>query len=251
MEYSVKDLSSLSGVSARTLRWYDEIGLLKPCRIGENGYRYYSTREVDRLQQILFYRALNVELAQIKNLLDDPSFDRMAALRSHLSALQAQRKRTDALICAVQRTILAEERKEPLMDREKFETFKQNAIAQNEAKYGKEIRAKYGDAAIDASNQQMMGLSPAEYDEWKTLEDSIRARLEAAVSAGLPPDSAEGRAIAQLHKKWLSYTWPKYSAPAHRGLVQMYTQDERFQRYYDAAVPGCAAFLRDAVLAAF
>ena len=250
MEYSTRELAGLSGVSARTLRWYDEIGLLKPCRIGENGYRYYSANEVDRLQQILFYRALDVELAQIKRLLDDPSFDRTAALRSHLSALQAQRKRTDALISAVQRTILAEERKEPLMDREKFETFKQNAIAQNEAKYGKEIRAKYGDAAIDSSNQQMMGLSPAEYDEWKTLEDSIRVRLEAAVSSGISPDSDEGRAIAQLHKKWLSYTWPKYSAPAHRGLVQMYTQDERFTLYYDAAVPGCAAFLRDAVLAA-
>ena len=88
MEYSVQQLSRLSGVTARTLRWYDEIGLLKPCRVGENGYRFYGRSEVDRLQMILHYRALGVELAQIKEYLDDPSFDRLTAFRRHLSVLE-------------------------------------------------------------------------------------------------------------------------------------------------------------------
>ena len=73
-------------VTTRTLRWYDEIGLLKPSRVAESGYRYYGPAEVDRLQDILYYRALGVELARIKRCLDDPSFDRLAALRSHLTA---------------------------------------------------------------------------------------------------------------------------------------------------------------------
>ena len=92
MEYSIQALSRLSGVTTRTLRWYDEIGLLKPSRVAESGYRYYGPAEVDRLQDILYYRALGVELARIKRCLDDPSFDRLAALRSHLTALEAERE---------------------------------------------------------------------------------------------------------------------------------------------------------------
>ena len=78
MEYSIRELSNLSGVSTRTLRWYDEIGLLKPCRVAESGYRYYGAAEVDRLQDILYYRALGVGLARIRECLDAPSFDRLA-----------------------------------------------------------------------------------------------------------------------------------------------------------------------------
>ena len=82
MEYSIRELSRLSGVTTRALRWYDQIGLLKPGRVAESGYRYYGRAEVDRLQDILYYRALGVELAQIKACLDDPSFDRLAALQN-------------------------------------------------------------------------------------------------------------------------------------------------------------------------
>src|SRR5699024_12753371 len=98
MEYSIQELSRLSGVTTRTLRWYDQIGLLKPSRVAESGYRYYGPAEVDRLQDILFYRALGVELGRIKECLDDPSFNRLAALQSHLAALAAERARADPLI---------------------------------------------------------------------------------------------------------------------------------------------------------
>ena len=85
MEYSIQELARLSGVTTRTLRWYDQIGLLKPGRVAENGYRRYGPAQVDRLQDILYYRALGVELAQIRACLDDPDFDRLAALRGHLA----------------------------------------------------------------------------------------------------------------------------------------------------------------------
>lgn len=88
MEYSIQALARLAGVTTRTLRWYDQIGLLKPSRVADNGYRYYGPAEVDRLQDILYYRALGVALAQIRTCLDEPSFDRLAVLRSHLTALQ-------------------------------------------------------------------------------------------------------------------------------------------------------------------
>ena len=98
MEYTIQKLAELAGVTTRTLRWYDQIGLLKPSRVAESGYRYYGPAEVDRLQDILYYRALGVELARIKRCLDDPSFDRLAALRSHLTALEAERARLAAAL---------------------------------------------------------------------------------------------------------------------------------------------------------
>ena len=139
MEYSIQELSRLSGVTTRTLRWYDQIGLLKPSRVAESGYRYYGGAEVDRLQDILYYRALGVELARIRECLDDPSFDRLAALRNHLAALEAERERLEQLIRSVKDTIGAEERNEIMSDEQKFEAFKQRTIAHNEEVYGEEI----------------------------------------------------------------------------------------------------------------
>ena len=112
MEYSIHELSHLSGVTTRTLRWYDKIGLLKPSRVAESGYRYYGSAEVDRLQDILYYRALGVELIRIKAYLDDPSFNRLAALQSHLAVLEEEQARLEQLIESVRKTIRCEERKE-------------------------------------------------------------------------------------------------------------------------------------------
>ena len=85
MEYTVKALADLAGVTPRTLRWYDRIGLLKPLRTTEAGYRLYGPAQLDRLQDILFYRELGLDLASIRTILDDPAFDRPAALQSHLA----------------------------------------------------------------------------------------------------------------------------------------------------------------------
>ena len=249
MEYTIHEFAALAGVSTRTLRWYHEIGLLRPARIGENGYRIYTSAEADRLQHILFYRALGVELAQIKQLLDDPSFDRLAALRGHLDALLAEHAQLESLIRALWNTIHAEERKEFMTDSAKFEAFKRNAVEQNERAYGAEIRAKYGDEEVDRANRRALALTAGEYDRWKGLGDEIRARLTSAVRAGEDPAGAEGRAIAALHREWLSFSWEQYTPEAHRGLVTMYPEDARFRAYYDGEVDGCAAFLRDAVRA--
>lgn len=249
MEYGIRELAQMSGVTARTLRWYDRIGLLKPARVGENGYRFYSGAEVNRLQHILFYRELGVELDQIKRLLDDPTFDRMAALRGHLAVLEEKRGQIDAMIASVRSTINAEERNELMKDHEKFEAFRKNAVEKNEAQYGREAREKYGDEAIDASNRKMMNLSREQYAEWSALDEEILTRLEAAVRAGEAPAGVEGRAIAELHKKWLCFTWEKYTPQAHIGVANMYTLDGRFTRYYDRNTAGCAEFLRDAVTA--
>lgn len=247
-EYTIHGLANLAGVSTRTLRWYHRIGLLRPCRVAENGYRFYSDAEVDRLQNILFYRALGMDLAQIGRILDDPAFDRMTALCGHLEALQGERARIDALIHTVRRTIESEERNEPLMDEQKFECFKRDAVRRNEESYGREIRQAYGDAAMDEANTRMLAMSQEVYFEWKQIENELLARLAQAVQTSERPDSPEGERIAEMHKRWLTLSPVPYSAEYHAAMVEMYVADERFRRYYDREVEGCALFLRDAVL---
>ena len=247
MEYSVQELSRISGVTPRTLRWYDQIGLLKPCRVAETGYRYYGPEEVDRLQHILFYRSLGVKLDEIRKCLDAPGFSRLAALKSHLAALEAQQERIGALIRSVRSTIEAEERNEIMNDAKKFEAFKRNAVEENEARYGKEIREKYADKEVDAANAAVLNATPEQYSEWTQLGEEIQQRIEAAVQAQLAPDSEAGRAVYELHKRWIHLSTGKYDVNMHCGIAAMYICDERFTAYYDKNLPGCAQFLKDAV----
>ncbi|MBS7218098.1 MAG: MerR family transcriptional regulator [Oscillospiraceae bacterium] len=247
MEYSIQELARLSGVTTRTLRWYDQIGLLKPGRVAENGYRRYGPAQVDRLQDILYYRALGVELAQIRVCLDDPDFDRLATLRGHLARLEGERTRLDGLIRSVTDTIHAEERNEIMRDEQKFEVFKRQAVERNEALYGREVREQYGDAQMDEANAAVMGLTQEQYQTWTGLGEEIREGLEYAVAEELPPEGEEGRRIAALHRRWLTLTGNRYDPGKHRGLAALYTEDPRFTAYYDRNLPGCAQFLRDAV----
>lgn len=248
MEYSIQELSKLSGVTIRTLRWYDQIGLLKPSRVAESGYRYYGKREVDRLQDILYYRALGVELARIRECLDNPSFDRLAALKGHLTALEAERQKLEGLIHSLKITIKAEERNEIMNDQEKFEAFKKHAVEEHEKYYGKESREKYGDAQVDKMQNTVMNLTKEQYQEWTELGQRIQGLLETAVTSQADPKEEIGKEITTLHKRWLTLTGNSYDVRKHKGIAELYVADERFTEYYDRSISGCAQFLRDAVV---
>jgi len=246
MEYTVQKLGQLAGVSTRTLRYYDEIGILKPARINSSGYRIYGEAEVDRLQQILFYRELGVSLERIKDIVTDPAFDGAAALKDHRQQLLDKRKQLDLLIENVEKTIALSEGRMTMTDKEKFEGFKQNMIDENEKKYGKEIREKYGDDTVNKSNEKLKNMTQEQHDEATRLANEVTATLAEALKTGDPAGELAQKA-AELHKQWLSYYWPQYSKEAHAGLAQMYVDDERFTEYYDAQQPGTAEFLRDAI----
>jgi len=246
MEYTVQKLGQLAGVSTRTLRYYDEIGILKPARISSSGYRIYGRSEVDKLQQILFYRELGVSLDGIKAIVSDPEFDGARALHAHREQLLDKRKQLDLLIANVERTIAAQEGRTKMSDQDKFEGFKQKLVADNEAKYGKEIREKYGEAQVEASNRKLMNMTQEQHDEATRLSEELTAALAEAFNTGDPAGEAAQRA-ADLHKRWLMHFWSEYSPEAHAGLAQMYVDDERFTAYYDKEQPGTAAFLRDAI----
>ena len=248
MEYSSKTLCEMSGVSPRTLRYYDEIDLLKPCRVTESGYRIYGQKEVDRLQQILFYRELGFALDNIKRLLSSSSFDKEQAFLSHLSALQLQRKQLDMLIKNVTKSISVMKGETTMSDNEKFEGFKRNLIDENEQKYGIEIREKYGDTSVNESNAKLMGLTKEQYDEGEQLSLEFEEALKAAFDSGNgDPFSQIAQKACDLHIQWLYVFYPKYSKEYHKGLGEMYVTDDRFRINYDKFGAGCAEFLRDAI----
>lgn len=247
MEYTIQKLAHLAGISTRTLRYYDQIGLLSPARTNEAGYRIYGAKEVDVLQQILFYKEMGLELARIKEAIQDAEFDSLAALHSHLEKLIEKRRQIDLLIENVKKTIGKEEGKNKMSDQEKFEGFKKELVEKNEQKYGKEVREKYGDEVVDQSNANMMGLTEEQYTHMQKLGEKINLLLEEAVKNHEYVEDEIGERVALLHKEWLGYTWQTYSTQAHRGLVQMYVLDERFKAYYDKNVEGCAEFLKQAV----
>lgn len=249
MEYTVKKLAALSGVSARTLRYYDQIGLVVPMRINSSGYRIYGQEQVDVLQEVLFYRELGLSLDDIGRIVHTPGFDRLSALREHLAVLSIHRARLGLLIRNVKKTIQKEEGFCTMTDSEKFEGFKKHLIQENEQKYGDEIRTKYGAAAIEKSNAKAMSLTQTQYEEMQKTEQELFRALQKAVREGVNPAEETGRNIAMLHRQWLSFTWPSYTTKAHRDLCDMYLTDERFRSYYEKVQPGAVEFLAAAVAA--
>jgi DNA-binding transcriptional MerR regulator len=246
MEYTIQKLANLAGVSTRTLRYYDEIGILKPARINSSGYRIYGQEEVNTLQQILFYRELGVGLDSIKDIVTAPSFDGAKALREHREKLLEKREQLDLLITNVDKTIALTEGRITMSDKEKFEGFKKKMVEDNEKKYGKEIREKYGKEKVEASNAKVMNMTQEQYEEVTALAEQIHNTLGEAFKTGDPASELAQKA-ADLHKQWLTYYWKDYSKEAHAGLAQMYVDDERFTAYYDKEQPGTAVFLRDAI----
>ena len=247
MEYTIKKLAVIAGISTRTLRYYDEIGMLKPARINSSGYRIYGQKEVDCLQQILFFREMGVELLNIKEIIKAPSFNAISALLEHRDNLLAKRNQLDVLIENINKTIALKEGRIEMSDNEKFEGLKQKMIEDNEKKYGKEIREKYGNETIDKSNERFGNMSKVDFDKMKLLEEQVKETLAQAFNTG-DPKGVLAQKAAELHKQWLMCSWAEYSKEAHAGLAQMYVADERFKQYYDEKKPGTAEFLRDAII---
>ncbi|GIP22644.1 MerR family transcriptional regulator [Paenibacillus sp. J22TS3] len=247
MEYTIQKLGRMAGISTRTLRYYDEIGILKPARMNSSGYRIYGQAEVDRLQHILFYRELGLSLERINELVNSDSFDGVSALKDHREQLLDKKRQLDLLISNVEKTIALHEGRITMTDQEKFEGFKQKLIDENELKYGQEIREKYGEDAVARSNAKLKNMSQSEYEEVTRLTEELYATLAEAFKTGDPAGELAQK-TAELHKKWLTHYWSSYSKEAHAGLAQMYVDDERFKAHYDEKVPGTAEFLRDAIL---
>lgn len=248
MEYTIKKLAEIAGISSRTLRYYDEIGLLKPQSINSSGYRIYGEKEVDMLQQILFYRAMDMKLEDIKSLILRPDFNINKALEEHHKRLISKRNQIEQLILMVEKTLLYKKGNVEMSNKEKFEAFKIEKLKENEEKYGKEIREKYSEEKVEESNKKWMNISEEDMDKMQLVEAEMFNALEEVIKTR-DLDSISAKTVYEKHKQWLCFSWPVYSKESHRGLAEMYVQDERFSRYYNDRVGSDAVtILRDIIL---
>ena len=245
--YTVGQLAKLAGVSARTLRHYEDVGLLAPAR-SASGYRLYSRPDAKRLAQILAMRSCGLPLPTIRRLLSDPASDVHAALVAHLSVLHAQGKSVHDAVVRTEAAIAAIERMDGMAEKDAFETLKEQGIQDFEETYGQEARERYGNDAIDASNARMMALTRDEWDAKELLEESIKVQLRIAMAAG-NPRGEEAAELARMHARWIRIHWGAgYTEQAHLGLAQGYLADQRFRDYYDGACgEGATEFLVQAL----
>lgn len=248
MQYAIHELAELSGVTVRTLQYYDNIGLLSPQTRLENGYRVYGEKEVNRLQQILLYRESGFSLKKIKEILENPSYDYETALLSQLDELMAKKMQLEQMIATVLKTVSMLKGKEVLSDEEKFAGFKKAMVQANEKAFGKELRTRFGDAEIDASIEKINNLDALQWNSMVELEELILSLLKEAFFIG-ETDSAVAVKVCELHKEWLCMQWKEgtYSKEIHLALAEGYVSDSRFTAYYDKIGEGCTKFLRDCI----
>ncbi len=200
-------------------------------------FRTYGQKEIDLLQQILFYRAFEVALDTIKSIITAPGYNGILALNEHHDKLLEKRKQLDRLIANVEKTIASAEGRITMSNQEKFEGFKKRIVEDNEKKYGEEVRAKYGNDAVEKSNRKVLNMTQEELEKADNLAREIKETLAKAFQTGDPSSESAQRAV-DLHRQWLCLYWDGYSKEAHAGLGNMYVADERFKAYYDEEQPG-------------
>lgn len=245
MDWSIQQIAKLAGTTSRTLRHYDDVGLLAPTRIASNGYRHYDEDALVRLQRILLLRELGLGLGQIAEVLAR-DIEEDQALRTHLAVLRSERDRLDRRIRAVQESIRARQKGEPLMADKALDGF-------DHTRYRAEVERRWGADAYAESDSWWRGKNDEEQGEWRDRVAHLNAAWRAAAEAGEDPEGATARELAQRHVEWLSET---PGTPAARGeglegyllgLGEMYVADPRFAANYGGELG--AAFVRDALAA--
>lgn len=246
MDWSIQEIARLAGTTSRTLRHYDDVGLLQPSRIGGNGYRYYDERALARLQRILMLRDLGLGIPAITGVLDGQGDD-AEALASHLRWLREEKQRLDRQIASVETTITKLKGGEQLMAEEMLDGF-------DHTQYREEVEQRWGAKAYADSNRWWASKSKTERTEWMQRHKQLAADWIAAAAAGEDPHGDVAQALAKRHADWLGAIpgtpGGGTGTPAKAyfvGLGEMYVADDRFAANYGGTEG--AAFVRDAMAA--
>ncbi|EFM11343.1 transcriptional regulator, MerR family [Paenibacillus curdlanolyticus YK9] len=244
--YKVKEVAALAGVSVRTLHHYDEIGLLKPAAIGDNGYRMYSEADLERLQQILFFKELELPLQEVRSILDDSRYDRKQTLALHKELLLKKKHRLEQIIQSVEQTLQSIEGGYAMSKQDMFEPFDMKEIEDHQKKYEQEVQQRWG--STDAYKESARKTAQYTEEDWKRIkaaEQRIYQGLIDRMSFG--PDDEQAQAVVASHRQHITDNFYTCSTAIYRGLGDMYVNDPRFTKNIDKYAPGLAAFMREAI----
>jgi DNA-binding transcriptional MerR regulator len=244
MSYTVNEVARMAGLSVRTLHHYDRIGLLEPSARSRAGYRLYEEKDLFRLQQVLFYRELDMPLGSIKAELDRPGFDPALALEGHRRLLEERAARIARLLATIDRTIATLGGEESMLTTEElYEGFPKEKAE----RWEREAEKSWG--STDAYKESRKRVARMTKEQWAAVMKEgaeTDLALAAALARGLAPGSPEarrlvGRKVAQLRHFY------EPSAEMVAGLGAMYADSPEFRAHYDELAPGLAEFLRDAM----
>lgn len=239
MAYTVNKLAKLSGVSARTLHFYDEIGLLKPAYVGDNNYRYYEEEQLLMLQQILFYRELGMPLSEIQGITNSDNFDKIEALQSHRKILEQGIDRSQQMIKTIDRTISHLRGKEIMKDEELYYGFDSETQKEHERKLVE--KGIVTQEFLDESNRKTKDWSNKEKNAFIQEGEKIMGALVNAIEKKLPPTSREAQDLMRRHYTWLELSWTP-TKESYIGLTDLY-QTPDFRVFFDTRHPELLAFI--------
>ncbi len=249
--YKVKEVARLSGVSVRALHHYDELGLLVPSGRTEAGYRLYSDNDLLRLQQILIGRELGLSLEQIKRSLDDPGFDRRAALEQQRKALAERAQRTAAMLRAVDTALaaLTNEGGKTMKDMSQ-EEIKQLFDGFDPSEYEDEVKQRWGTTdAYQESARRTSQYTKADWERYKAESDAIMNAAAELFRRGAPPDGKEAMDVAERHRLSIDTWFYRCDSAMHSGIADMYEADARFAKSIDAYAEGLTPWWSAAIRA--
>ncbi|MGM9551757.1 MAG: MerR family transcriptional regulator [Clostridia bacterium] len=243
MKLHIREFAKLTGVSVRTLHFYDEIGLLKPSSVDEqNGYRFYDEYTLTKMQEILFYRELDFPLKEIRMILSSPDYDKQNALKEQKHLLELKKERLERLISALDDVMKGEIVNMNVFDNSEFEAKRDQ--------YAKEAKEKWGNtAAYKENSEKVKNYSADKWEQINSAMDSKIAEFADCKRKGFVPDSQKAQ---ELSKKWQDFITENYYTCTKEilaYLAEMYVADERFRSNIDRHGSGTAQFMSDAIKA--
>ncbi|CAM2840647.1 MerR family transcriptional regulator [Legionella worsleiensis] len=243
MSYTVNKLARISGVSARTLRFYDEIGLLKPAFYGDNQYRYYKEEQLLMLQQILFFRELGFPLSDIQQILSTNDFDKIESLKAHKSRLQSDIDRTKTLLKTIDKTIKYLKGETKMKNAELYYGFDSEKQKEHEKYLVKEgiVTQEF----LNKCNENVKNWSNKEKNAFIQDIERIMDEVIAAIEKEAAPSDRSVQALMKQHYVWLERTWTPSHA-SYLGLTELY-QTPEFRKFYDTRHPKLLEFMVEAM----
>lgn len=240
MGWSIADVARTSGVTSRTLRHYDAVGVLAPAWVAADGRRYYEQAELLRLQQILLLRRLGLGLADIARVLERQSAaGTVDALRRHRDRLIEERRRLDQLVGTVETTITELEKGAEMAPEKIFKGFERNP-------YDAEARQRWGDEAVDGAQQRMQGWSSDDAERARTGYAAVHEGLAPLLAAGVDVNDERVQRLVDEHHRVTCLFWTP-TEESYRGLGQTYVEDERFRENIGGGNDALVRYLRDAM----
>ena len=237
--YTIHELAEMAKITTRTLRYYDQIGLLKPARNNQNGYRCYDSGSALQLQQILFYKELGISLQQIKRILDHPNFNLVEALQSHRQALESQIAKSRMLMDTIDATIQQLQKGSEMQDEVLFEGFSE----EKQKEYEVEVRRRWGENAFEGVIDWN---SYSQEEKKKILAEGQAVQRDMAALIGKAADDAAVQAVVARWHQHMRYFYDP-SEERMLGLGQMYVDDPEFNATFTRIHPGLAEFFNAAI----